>query len=207
MKKKILGLAIVALSMVSFTTMAQTPDGVPSPEKKECQAPGKECKGPKKDCKGKGKDCKAKQGRGQRDPFAGLSLTDAQKQQLSDLKARRDSMRAQKAQAARADRQHKDSVDMSQRRADRQQYLAEVKTILGPDQYVVYLENLVLDSPQQGRQAHQGDNRGIRADKHQKHFAKDAKADKGGKQKAKADKGSKHDKDAKADKSGKKDRK
>ncbi len=188
MKKKILGLAIVALSMVSFTTMAQTPDGVPSPEKKECQASGKECKGLKKDCKGKGKDCKgkgkdckAKQGRGQRDPFAGLTLTDAQKQQLSDLKARRDSMRAQKAQAARADRQRKDSVDMSQRRADRQQYLAEVKTILGPDQYVVYLENLVLDSPQQGRQAHQGDNKGIRADKHQKHFAKDAKADKGGK--------------------------
>lgn len=109
------------------------------------------------------------------DLFTGMTLTDAQKTQLQELKAKRCAARLDKMKARKAKRQHNDSTRMTDRRADRKQYLEEVKAIVGPDQYVIYLENVVLNAPNGHSRHHQG-------------FMKSSKMNKGDKKFIKADK-------------------
>lgn len=169
MKKKILGLAVIAISLVSFSSMAQTP-GAGS-----CQA-SEQCSSPKKDCPASA--CPAKPC-SKPDPFAGMNLTDSQKDKLKALKAKRDTARLERMKARKADRMRGDSARVAASRADRKQYLEEVKEIIGPDQYVIYLENIVLDTPQ-GRPGHhkdftKGDRQGKKfgkMDKHRHHAAR-----------------------------------
>ncbi|MDE6654692.1 MAG: hypothetical protein K2K37_09940, partial [Muribaculaceae bacterium] len=51
------------------------------------------------------------------------------------------------------------------RRASKKSYLDEVKAIIGPDQYVVFLENMYLngggDRGGKGMRQHRGDKQGI----------------------------------------------
>lgn len=109
------------------------------------------------------------------DLFTGMTLTDAQKTQLQELKAKRCSAKLDKMKARKAKRQHNDSTRMVDRRADRKQYLEEVKAIVGPDQYVIYLENVVLNTPDGHARHHQG-------------FMKASKKDKIGKKSIRTDK-------------------
>lgn len=137
MKKKILGLAIVALSMATLPAMAGTPKSDSC-----CAAQGKECNAKcKKDSCSTAPCCKP-------GPFSGLDLSESQKAQLRQLKEKRDSISREKMKARKADRTSRDSSRIASNRADRKQYLEEVKAIIGPEQYVIYLENIVLDAPQ-----------------------------------------------------------
>lgn len=67
-------------------------------------------------------------------PFEGLNLTDAQKEQLKQLR-----------QAAPADKQARKEAKREAKREARRERLAKVKAILTPEQYVQYLENLVVN--------------------------------------------------------------
>lgn len=94
--------------------------------------------------------------------FEGLDLTDAQKNQLRELKdnrckqmkARNDSAKVARMEAkakAKADRM----AMKEEREAERRAYLKEVKKILGDEKYVMFLENqFVQDS---GRPAYAND--------------------------------------------------
>lgn len=132
MKKKFLGLAIVAMSLVAFNGMAQTPAGNSAP--KQEKAEGKQA------MKGKKGDRPAKM-----NPFEGLTLTDAQKAKLQELDAKRAAAKAEKSKELKADKQRRDEAKMADRRAAKKQYLEDVKAIIGPEQYVVFLENMVIN--------------------------------------------------------------
>lgn len=138
------------MSMVSFSSMAQSSKSGKCPAAKDCPT---ECPAPENGCAPAGKCTPA--GCDRPDAFTGLNLTDTQKSQLKQLKANRIQARKEKTQARKADRMRNDSARVAARRADRKQYLEEVKAIIGPDQYVMYLENIVLDTPQ-GRPGHHG---------------------------------------------------
>ena len=138
MKKKILSLAIVAMSFAAFSSMAQTTTA--------SQDNGKACVAEK--CGKPGKCAK------EACPFDGLNITDAQKAQLQQLNTSRREARKAQAEARKADRQRGDSARVAQRRADKKEYLEQVKAIIGPEQYVVFLENFYVNGG--GRQRHGG---------------------------------------------------
>lgn len=70
-------------------------------------------------------------------PFAGLNLTADQQTKLQALNADRQ----KKAKDARANAQKQRSEAKDARKNARKEYLAQVKSILTPEQYVQFLEN------------------------------------------------------------------
>jgi hypothetical protein len=151
MKKRIVGLALIAMSLVTVNSVAQTPNQntqtTPKQENTQCKkAPGKG-------------QCKAVC------PFEGMNLSDAQKGKLEQLNTKRANARAEKSKATKAEKQRKDSVKMTERRAAKKEYLEEIKAILTPDQYVVFLENSYVNVDQ-----HHG-----KAMKQYRHHGKDMK--------------------------------
>lgn len=131
MKKKVLGLAFIAISMVAFNSMAQAScDNTPN---RECATNAK-CQ--KSDKKGHRAQC---------NPFEGMQLTEAQQVQLQQLASKQKAARKQHAQACKENKQRDNEARMAERRASRKSYLEEVKAIIGPDQYVVFLENMYVN--------------------------------------------------------------
>lgn len=130
MKKKVLGLALVAMSLVSFSSMAQNKSNDTTTKQETV----------------KGKKTDKQNRRTQINPFDGLSLTETQKSQLQQLDANRKTARKQQAQTRRENKQRNDSARMAQRQATKKAYLDEVKAIIGPEQYVVFLENMYVNS-------------------------------------------------------------
>lgn len=115
-------MAIAAMTLGSFSAAAQTKkDDKKNTTCTEQQCPAdKQCDRPSRPC-----------------PFEGMNLTDTQKQQLKQLQQDRPDKAARK-QAKRESRQQ-------ERRAE----LAKIKAILTPEQYVTYLENLVVNGQKQ----------------------------------------------------------
>lgn len=151
MKKKILTLALLAMSLVSFSGMAQnTTSNTSCTQTEKCCKAGKDMKGKKEGMKEK------------KNPYEGLTLTDAQKSKLQQLDEKRMAARRQKMEAMRAnkDAQKGQKPDMeamkAQRKAEKIEYLQEVKEIIGPDQYVVFLENFYVNGGQGGKKMVQG---------------------------------------------------
>lgn len=132
MKKKILGLAFIAMSLVTFNGMAQN-NADSNTQKQENVKNAKGRKGDKKER------------RPQCNPFEGMQLTDAQQAQLKQLDSQRKAAREQQALARKENKQRNDSAKLAERRASRKSYLDEVKAIIGPDQYVVFLENMYVN--------------------------------------------------------------
>lgn len=123
MKKYILSIMVVAASMVTFSAMAKETKGESTQCKKEsCD---KKCsrQGMKKDCP---------------NPFEGMNLTQEQKDKLKALAP---------CQSGRVDKQKMRQQRDSIAKAARVKHLADIKAILTPEQYVQYLENLVLQAP------------------------------------------------------------
>lgn len=152
MKKKILSLALVAMSLVAFNGIAQSQDNtISNPTCKEsvCTKWQKDGKKAKKDKDKKGKDGKFAKGnrKAKANPFEGINLNEAQKAQLEQLKAKRQAAREESKKMAKADKQRRDSAAFEARKAAKKEYLEEVKAIIGPDNYVVFLENMVINGP------------------------------------------------------------
>lgn len=156
MKKKILGLAAIAMSLIALPSVAQNKknnDG----RKKEARIENTQCT----------KDFK----KGDRATciFEGLTLSDTQKDQLKQLNEKQLADRKARKEALRADRQRNDSTMRAERRASKKAYLEEVKAIIGPDQYVVFLENFYLNG------GHGKAVRGQKGHGHHGHFAQNGK--------------------------------
>ena len=143
MKKTIIGVAMMAMALVGFNGMAQN-----TQKCNKAQVENSKCKGAKKE------------GRAKINPYEGLTLTDAQKSKLAELDnkriaAHKAKMEARKAEAKdqKADRS-KTHADMKARKdarkAEKMEYLQEVKAIVGPEQYVVFLENMYVNGGQPG---------------------------------------------------------
>lgn len=106
-------------------------------------------------------------------PFEGIELTADQQTAIQNL----DNSRRQNRESARRDgrneRQERRDAARAARSQERRDYLAQLKTILTPEQYVTFLENSYLNAPappQPGRDGRRGhdarhdrrDNRGDR---------------------------------------------
>jgi len=127
----------------------------------------------------------ANSARQSRDVFAGMSLTQDQKDKLAALQAKHKALRKERGRTRCA---HDTTLTREQRmamragrdstmRAVRLSFLREVKDIVGPEQYVVFLENMVVN--QGGRRP---DMRGARQGKgHKTHKTKNIKAKRDGK--------------------------
>lgn len=153
MKKKILGLALIAMSFVTFTGMAQSNSSDSSTTRQEKVKTTKENR---------------KDNRPEKNPFEGMNLTETQKSQLKQLDEKRKAEHRQKAEARKAEKTAKadksprtdknnqadKAAKMAERRAARKAYLAEVKAIIGPEQYVVFLENMYADNGGHRRGTH-----------------------------------------------------
>lgn len=149
MKKGILSIAVVAASLFSFNAFAQdksaTPDCCNTPAQcinaQACPGNPQACPGNPQACPGNPQACPLQ--RPCADPFAGINLTQEQQTKLTALREKCKTNRAA-ADKARKDRfQQRDSMV----RANKKQRLEEVKAILTPEQYVVFLENMVVANP------------------------------------------------------------
>lgn len=129
MKKKVLGLALIAVSAIAMTGMAQNPAAASTTKQENI-------KGDKK---------VAKEGRKQVNPFEGMNLNDAQKSQLQQLDSKRKADREQAAKERKENKQKNDAARAEGRKTAKKAYLADVKSILTPEQYTVFLENLYVN--------------------------------------------------------------
>lgn len=174
MKKIILSVAVMLTGMLTFSSLAQNPEATSPQTPTEqtadsCNAP---CQGRHSDNNKPGKhrhNCKrgaqARHGQRQhRDFFAGINLTPEQQSQLNDIKplCTRDSGNCEGAKCAprqapaqqncnrdrrHEGRRHEGCNRPAPRRANpekRRQYIEQVKGILTPEQYVMFLENIVM---------------------------------------------------------------
>lgn len=155
MKKKILSIALIAMSLASFTGVAQN---VASAQTSSTEQVEKVKKDGKKSDRKDGKMGERKNKGGKKNPFEGMNLTEAQQQKLQQLNESRRAAREQQKMAKKETKQRNDSVKKAARIADKKAYLEEVKAIIGPDQYVVFLENAYVfnnGGHQKGMKAHQ----------------------------------------------------
>lgn len=143
MKRIILSIALVAISGLMITSMAKNKDNELSQknDKKEW------CKCDKM------QKCKHKK-TSRFNPFEGITLSDAQKEQLKSKSKERKEKIAKLAKERFSDK--KDKKEM--RKNMRKQHLNDLKEILTHEQYVMYLENLAMHQPKihkkQGRKSH-----------------------------------------------------
>lgn len=131
MKKTFLSIAVLLASIAGVSVSAQTTaDATAAKTKTECT-----------------KGCAAK-GAPAYNPFAGLNLTEQRQSQLQALKTQMKDAKAKEAktrEAAKAERQAQKKQKMEARVQARRDYLAKVKNILTPEQYVQFLENSYVD--------------------------------------------------------------
>lgn len=133
MKKKILAYAVVAMSIFSIPAMAQTQD----------------CKG-EGTCPNKGERClqggrfnqRKQASRQMVCPFEQLGLSDSQKEQIKQLNENRNKQRKERDKIIR---QQRDSIS----KAEKREYLNQLKKIMGNDKYVEFLENSYMNQMNQ----------------------------------------------------------
>lgn len=173
MKKILMGLTLAALSLAPMTAMAQTAataDNSRVKANKEYRIKGdKAGKRAIKMQKLRAKCLRVDSIRRCRQ-FEGMTLTESQKSKLQDLDKQRQAVRDKKVaerrqqKAARkaelkAERQRRDSSIYAERRAEQKEYLKNVKDIVGPDNYVIFLENYYIQGDRKPDFNRKGDYR------------------------------------------------
>lgn len=138
MKKNIFTAIFLGASMLAFSASAQTPQNGNScakcPETTVCPAG-----------KADGKSVVPPGGvLPNFHPFIGTTITPEQQAKIEQLNKQRAEKRAAAKNQCQASRQACDSA----RRADKIEYLHQVRDIIGPDQYVIFLENIAVAQPQ-----------------------------------------------------------
>lgn len=159
MKKTLMTMALAFVSLAGFNAAAQNADNASQNPRTCCQAQGQNCDSI--ECK---KDIFASP------VFQGITLTDAQKEQITALYAEtgpkaqpRDGQKLEKKDKA-TDQDKQARKEGKRERKDmkldlRKKRLEGMKQILSADQYVTYLENLVLNpggGPQKAKMGKSG---------------------------------------------------
>lgn len=154
--KKIFSLALATIALCGLPALAQNQNTT------TCTTTTEQCKAAE-NCK----PATCGKNPGHCDAFTGLNLTDAQKKSLTELgnnrRTAQQARRQEKQMAKKEDRRQNDSL----RKTERREYLANVKNILTPEQYVVFLENIVVEQPMPGGRnpkMHANRGRGINKD-------------------------------------------
>ncbi len=134
MKKTFLAAIFLSASMLAFNASAQTPEEIVP-----CGGCPETVCGPENGCivppGGKLKNF---------DPFIGTTITADQKAKIEQLNKTRAEKRAAEAKKDLESKQALDSI----RRVENVNYLHQVRDIIGPDQYVIFLENIAVGQPQ-----------------------------------------------------------
>ena len=139
MKKRILGLALIAMSMAAIGANAQTNSNCPN-DNSNCTKT--ECTRSQK-C-GKGDAYKLRSNA----VFDKMNLSADQKAKLQALKQKKAEARKAAAEARKAQKQRGNTEARASREAEKKQYLQDLKAIIGPDNYVIFLEDYyVQDNP------------------------------------------------------------
>lgn len=159
MKKNLFSIALLAMSLMAVPAMAKNNASANPSQQKECvstcnptckAAKGKKAEKGNKAAKGKKE---GRQAKSNFNPYSGLNLTEAQQSQLRQLDQSRRSQRMEKAKVSKEQRATADSVRMAQRVKAKREYLDGVKAIVGPDQYVIFLENMYINGAPQHNKA------------------------------------------------------
>lgn len=143
MKRRILSIAFFAISALMITAVAE--------DKKE----NKPCEG-KEMCKHHKMKKGHRHARPIFNPFEGLELTAAQQEQLDQLATERGQSFAKMNEQGNPDNQDR-AVRPNPREMQRK-HLDDMKNILTPDQYVIYLENIALNRPMMHKHGHHKHN-------------------------------------------------
>lgn len=130
MKKKILSISVLLASIFTISSVAQNPASQSCQPAQPCQTTqcgNSQCPDDQQ--------CQS--------VFAGLNLTDKQKEEIKSLKPSKEQIQEQKLK-----NKAKKDAERQQRREQRQQsrkdYLSKIKAILTPEQYVQFLESNYL---------------------------------------------------------------
>ncbi|MDE7153063.1 MAG: Spy/CpxP family protein refolding chaperone [Muribaculaceae bacterium] len=160
MKKTLVTLSLAVATIFGFSAFAQQQD------KTQCNKERTE-----KCCKS---DKEKKCDRGQRpcfNPFEGIELSAEQQTKIDALKqecqAKRQEMKSDRKKSDDNSSKISREERMKQRQQSKRDYLAKVKAILTPDQYVTFLENMVVNNP--------GHDKGMKMDKRSHKGGKDFK--------------------------------
>lgn len=156
-------MALAAISLFSFNGMAQSPaNGNSTPAGKK-EKPMKVAR---------------MKERVKVNLFEGMTLSENQKAQLQQLDEKMREDRRQNDQIRKEEKQRNDSLRIAKRRSAQKEYLEQVKSIVGPDQYVTFLENAFINGGAQKREIFTMDRR-PRPEFHQgrdgKHLLKEGK--------------------------------
>lgn len=120
MKKKILGIALVLASLIGTSAMAQSPSNPQQQPSQTTISPA---------------------AKAMANPFDGLNLTEKQQ---SELKALQEECKAERQKIAKQKKDERKQIK-EQRKNNAKEYLAKIKGILTPEQYVQFLENAFLN--------------------------------------------------------------
>ena len=135
MKKTILSIAFATAGIFAFTAMAQEPCCNAGQPQHCCQAAGDSC-------------CQAAQHKHARpakpDLFKGITLTEEQQAAVNALNEKY----AQERKDAKKEKAEAKAKERKDGNESRKSYMEEMKQILTPEQYVVYLENVATNRPQ-----------------------------------------------------------
>lgn len=184
MKKKLLSLAVMAMTASAFI-MAQNPanttcrngNAANGCQTDNCVTNNCVSKGncASTDCAGAKNNnrnhCGNHRGKAPRqDCFAGLNLTEQQKTALKAIPTPCQTMSETRKAAAQSDSARIDRQQRRQVAQDvRKNYLAQVKAVLTPDQYVQFLENYYANSPAFGQNRHGKPGHGVKGHRHHGH--------------------------------------
>ena len=156
MNRKITSMLVAAMVLGGASAFAQNPatDAVQTENSDKCN---KECRKDKsrKQCKGDRRDIRVetrvkRSGRRVSDPYASMELSADQRSRLDSLSAsrhRRGGVRPELKCDSTLSREQRMAMADSARRASRLDYLRQVREIVGPEQYVIFLENIAVDGP------------------------------------------------------------
>lgn len=183
MKKTILSIAILASSILAYAGTSTNSKNTQAPATEQTATAknvkdGKKAKGDK-NAKGDKRSGKAAKADREKMLFSGITLTDAQKAKLDELKAKNKAAREAKKKEGKDRREgltaeQKEKL-RTEKAAERRAFLAEVKEILTPEQYATFLENNFVFNDKGHNKAHKAVSK-----KHdRKHVAAGDKAKKG----------------------------
>lgn len=134
-------LSLAMVSVFGFTTFAQNPNTCTDPEcvTAQCNQPN----GPK--------DKRYRPTCIEEIAFEGILLTPEQQNAVNQVKANRKAQREQaRAKQAAADSTRKAECLAARQQAKRE-YLKQIQSILTPEQYITFLENIAVAQPQNGK--------------------------------------------------------